>query len=132
MNTTVRNIITSMRLLSAMDWSQYFEDVAVVDEILRAGSNFASMDFATRDLYRHAIEELSRASDFSEVHIAQRAVECARQFRSESSEASEVERARQSDPGYYLLSNGRRSFKKTLNVRVPFRLVLKRAYIAGA
>jgi len=34
MNTTVRNVITSMRLVSALDWSQFFEDVSVVDEIL--------------------------------------------------------------------------------------------------
>src|SRR6185437_1458375 len=62
MNTTVRNIVTSMRLVSSLDWAQFFEEVAVVDEVLRAESAFGSMDFTTRDLYRHAIEELSRGS----------------------------------------------------------------------
>ena len=62
MSVTVRNIITSMRLTSAFDWSAFFESVSLVDEILRDGSNFGEMDFATRDHYRHAIEDLSRGS----------------------------------------------------------------------
>jgi len=44
-NVTVRNIITSMRLLSDVDWPEFFESVSLVDEALRAGSDFAAMDF---------------------------------------------------------------------------------------
>src|SRR5258706_712550 len=40
-NVTVRNIITSMRLLSDVDWPVFFESVSLVDEALRAGSDFA-------------------------------------------------------------------------------------------
>ena len=54
MSVTVRNIITSMRLTSAFDWQAFFESVSLVDQVLRDGSNFAEMDFATRDAYRHA------------------------------------------------------------------------------
>ena len=72
MNTTVRNVITSMRLLTSMDWAQYFEDVSVVDEILRAGSGFAAMDFPTRDHYRHAIEDLARGSRLDGKEVARR------------------------------------------------------------
>ncbi len=132
MNTTVRNAITSMRLLSAMDWTQYFEDVAVVDEILRAGSDFAAMDFPTRDLYRHAIEELSRGSGHSEVDVTHRAVERAKIARLRSPGLSPVEIQRQSDPGYYLISKGRSVFEKELNVRVPLRHRFLRQYIAWA
>jgi hypothetical protein len=57
MNVTVRNVITSMRLMSAVDWAEFFESVSHVDAVLRAGSDFAAMDFPTRDRYRHAIEE---------------------------------------------------------------------------
>ena len=62
-NVTVRNIITSMRLISDVDWAKLFEAVSPVDEILRAGSNFAAMDFATRNLYRTAIEQMARGTD---------------------------------------------------------------------
>ena len=61
-SVTVRNIITSMRLTSAFDWQVFFESVSLVDQVLSDESNFAAMDFATRDAYRHAIEDLSRGS----------------------------------------------------------------------
>ena len=32
MNVTVRNVITSMRLISAFDWAEFFESVSLVDE----------------------------------------------------------------------------------------------------
>ena len=36
MNVTVRNAITSMRLISWFDWAQFVESVSLVDEVLRA------------------------------------------------------------------------------------------------
>ena len=36
MNVTVRNIITSMRQISAIEWPEIFERVSLVDEVLRA------------------------------------------------------------------------------------------------
>ncbi len=73
-NVTVRNIITSMRLISELEWSDFFESVSLVDDALRAGSDFAQMDFATRNLYRSAIEELSRGSRLTELEIARAAL----------------------------------------------------------
>ena len=35
MTVTVRNIITSMRLMSDFDWKEFFESVSLVDEVLR-------------------------------------------------------------------------------------------------
>ena len=74
MNVTVRNVITSMRLMSAFDWAEFFESVSLVDAVLRADTDFAALDFATRDRYRHAIEELSRGSQHTELDVARRAV----------------------------------------------------------
>ncbi|MGZ5786666.1 MAG: glycosyl transferase, partial [Ramlibacter sp.] len=51
-NVTVRNVITSMRLISDIDWAELFESVSLVDERLRAASAFADMDFPTRNVYR--------------------------------------------------------------------------------
>ena len=58
-NLTVRNIITSMRAMAAFDWQNWFEDVSAVDACLRGSPAFGGMDFATRDRYRHALEELA-------------------------------------------------------------------------
>ena len=52
MNVTVRNVITSMRLISWFDWAEFVESVSLVDEVLRSESRFAEMDFATRNRYR--------------------------------------------------------------------------------
>jgi cyclic beta-1,2-glucan synthetase len=71
-NITVRNIITSMRWMSSISWSEFFESVSLVDEALRTLPGFAAMDFATRDKYRAAIEELSRGSTWSELEVARR------------------------------------------------------------
>ena len=70
MSVTVRNVITSMRLMSSIDWTKFFEGVSLVDAVLRSNNNFAAMDFLTRDSYRHAIEEISRGSAYTEIEIA--------------------------------------------------------------
>lgn len=71
-NVTVRNVITSMRLISEIDWADFFESVSLVDDALRAESDFAAMDFRTRDLYRHAIEDLASGSGVEQVEVADR------------------------------------------------------------
>ncbi|HET9394855.1 MAG TPA: hypothetical protein VFO36_02270, partial [Nitrospiraceae bacterium] len=77
-SVSVRNIITSMRLISDVDWTELFERVSLVDEVLAAGHGFSDMDFPTRNLYRSAIEELSRGSNCSEIEIAHKVVLAAR------------------------------------------------------
>ena len=76
---TVRNIITSMRLISDVDWTELFERVSLVDDVLAAGSAFRDMDFPTRNLYRSAIEELARGANRTELDVARAAVLAAKQ-----------------------------------------------------
>jgi cyclic beta-1,2-glucan synthetase len=109
-NVTVRNIITSMRLISDVDWAEFFESVSLVDDVLRSGSNFAQLDFATRNLYRGAIEKLARGAPLTEVQIAQAAIAATRQ-----QDAGVEERAR--DPGYHLIAAGRRAFEAVIGYR---------------
>jgi cyclic beta-1,2-glucan synthetase len=76
---TVGNIITSMRLLSTLDWEEFFESVTLVDPILKedpAGA-YAKMNFATRNRYRGVIERISNGSIASELDIALRTGELA-------------------------------------------------------
>ncbi len=119
MNVMVRNAITSMRLISAVDWAEFFESVSLVDETLRADSEFAEMDFPTRDRYRHAIEELARGSRHSELEVARRAIRAnERAKRLPRSDGGQDPR-REEDPGYFLISSGRRSFERELGFRSP-------------
>ena len=135
MNTTVRNVITSMRLLSALDWAQFFEDVSIVDEILRAESGFASMDFSTRDTYRHAIEDLARGSSLSEIEVTRKVLWDAKNARIPQGALSDdavIEMERKGDPGYYLISKGRARFEKDISYRVSLKHLVLRAYVAWA
>ncbi len=124
-HATVRNVITSMRLLSSADWAEFFESVSLVHEALCEGTRVAEMDFPTRDRYRHAVEELSRRSPHDELEVARRAVRMAA-----SSAAHEDPRFR--DPGYYLIAKGRPKLEDDLGFRVPGRQWLRRAWVRAA
>ncbi len=128
MNVTVRNVITSMRLISWFDWAEFVESVCKVDELLRTRSEFAKMDFATRDSYRKAVEELSRGSGMTEVEIAHKAVEMAEAATSDE-EASHAPSSRRRDPGYYLISDGRSALERDVHDRAPLATRLRRAYV---
>ena len=125
-NVTVRNMITSMRLISDVDWAEFFESVSLVDEVLRAGSDFAAMDFATRDRYRTAIEELARGSDLAELEIARRALRPPRRRPS----TCDGDR-RQRDPGYYLIGGGRSAFERALRLPAVRASRLRRRFADG-
>jgi cyclic beta-1,2-glucan synthetase len=124
MTVTVRNIITSMRLMSALDWPAFFESVSLVDERLRAGSDFAAMDFISRDSYRHAIEALARGSGQTELDIAAAALSQARAAR-----AAGTGDAARADPGFYLVGRGRREFEQTVGFRPRPWLKLRRRFL---
>ena len=124
-HVTVRNVITSMRHISSVDWADFFESVSLVEQTLRRGTRVAEMDFPTRDRYRHAIEDLSRRSRMSEIGIAARVVERARA-------AEALGDSRQGDPGHFLISRGRAEFEREVGYRVPLTQWLRRAYVARA
>src|SRR5213593_2546058 len=128
MNVTVRNIITSMRLMSNFDWKEFFEGVSRVDEVLRADTDFPALDFPTRDRYRHAIEDLARGSRCSEVEVACRVVARTK----EAAAANDPGHERRRDPGYHLLSQGRAALEPELGFRVRPGRWLPRAYLAAA
>jgi cyclic beta-1,2-glucan synthetase len=132
MNVTVRNIITSMRLMSAFEWPDFFESVSLADQILGADTNFGELDFGTRDSYRHAVESLSRGSRHSEVEIAQRVVQHVKRARIEARASSSLLQERRTDPGYYLISHGRPEFERELGYRVSIRRQLLRSYMGTA
>jgi cyclic beta-1,2-glucan synthetase len=141
-HVTVRNVITSMRLLSSVDWADFFESVSLVEEALREGTRVAEMDFPTRDQYRRAVEELARGSRFSEVEVARRAARRAWKAAAglpgrglggpQGPPWRSLAESRLADPGYFLISQGRPSFEKELNYRVPVRHWLKRAWMRHA
>lgn len=122
-SVTMRNIITSMRLISNMNWRDLFERISLVDEALAAGNGFSDMDFTTRNFYRSAIEELARGSNWTETEIAKKIV-----LTSEAAVFTDakMDKDRRSDPGYYLLGSGRRAFEIAIGYRPPLHVRLGR------
>src|SRR3954463_373588 len=52
--TFMANLIGSLRLVSTFDWSEFFESVSIVEQILQRDpmAAYGQMDFASRDHYR--------------------------------------------------------------------------------
>lgn len=100
---TVGNIITSMRLLSTLEWRDFFESVSLIEPRLGKDPDgaYLKMDFATRDRYRHVIERISKETRASELEVADKAVSLAKRF----AETAKVKRA-ESHVGYYLIDKG--------------------------
>ncbi|MBL9033415.1 MAG: glycosyl transferase [Rhodospirillaceae bacterium] len=119
-NVTVRNIITSMRLISDVDWTELVERMSLVDDVLSAGSGFSAMDFATRNLYRSAVEALARGANSSEIEVAQKAVLAA---QSGPAGGGDTDQDRRADPGYHLLAGGRRAFEAAIGYRPPHAVI---------
>ncbi len=129
-SVTVRNIITSMRLISNIDWADFFESVSLVDTVLRRSTVFTASDFATRDRYRQAIEELARGCDYSEVRVAEHAIGLASGLHPSQGAAQndQAELERFKDPGYYLISGGRNLLERVLKYKLPISTWWLRTY----
>src|SRR5688572_733201 len=99
---TVGNIITSMRLLSTLDWNDFFEKVSLIEP--RLGEDpagvYLRMEFTSRDRYRHVIESISKRTRTSELKIAEAAVKLAAEASNENKEQAEKH------VGYYLIDEG--------------------------
>ena len=122
-NVTVRNVITSMRLISDIDWAELFESVSLVDERLNHGHDFYAMDFSTRNLYRSAIEQLARGSKYSEVEIAETALHLCSEAGSQN---DTLKSERVEEPGYYLIAEGRPVLEKAIQFQTTTRLRISR------
>ncbi len=143
-NVSVRNVMTSMRLISAFDWAVFFEHLSPVDDILRASAVFAQSDFATRDRYRHAVEELALGSNKSELEVAQKAMALgvARRNAQPNADtnpmvgspevADAVRLEAREDPGLFLIAQGRAKLERELGFRAPWQRGLFRFYIVAA
>ena len=110
-NVTMRNIVTSMRIISELDWADFFEEVSLIDARLHAESNFRAMDFATRNAYRTVIEELARGSTGDELAVTDAALRL----------SAEGANAREREPGFALLGRGRATLERRLGYRPPVR-----------
>ena len=111
-SVTMRNIFTSLRLMGDVDWGSWFEGVSLIEHELRGSPGYTALDFATRNLYREAIEDLARGSGQREIDVARAAVSMARRSRDDPVRV---------DVGFWLIDDGRRTVEKVLAYRPGIR-----------
>lgn len=101
--TVIAGCISSIRVVSAIDWSCFVERTSVVEHILRKDPIrcYPKMDFDTRDQYRNSLEKLAAAAKAQQWEVAEAALDLARDAASKS--LSE----HQQHVGYYLIDKGR-------------------------
>ena len=114
---SVANSINSMRFLENTDWHKFFETVSIADHILRGdpAGTYAHMDFASRDLYRHVIEDIARTSRLTEIEVAETAIRLTRENPDGKGRTT-----RESHVGYYLVDKGLPDLEHAAGVRLPF------------
>ena len=114
----IGNLINTMRLVTAIDWTLFFERVNVVEEVLRKDPSaaYALMDFATRDRYRHSVEALAKRARRQEASVAEAAVNL-----SVSALRDDPEHDRRHHVGYYLISRGRFQLEGLIGYRPTLR-----------
>ncbi|TAJ17423.1 MAG: carbohydrate-binding protein, partial [Planctomycetota bacterium] len=122
------NTFSSLRLCASLDWSRFVERQSQVDQILRRdpSGDYPRMDFASRDGYRHAVEELAENSGEAQVRVALRAVESARlaAARDPHGVAAHV--------GHHLCGSGRADLETDVAYRPPLALRLRRLALRHA
>jgi len=127
---SIGNSIGSLRFLGAMEWRDFVETMSGVEQILRTdpAGVYASMDFATRDQYRHAVEQIARHSPLAEDAVAQRAVELARDFAVSDVSVRNNGKGdhRKSHVGYFLVGPGRRALERAADLRPSLGTSLRR------
>jgi len=127
---SMSNSIGSLRLLGATDWRDFVEEHSVVEQTLREdnGGVYEHMDFATRDRYRHIVEDVSKISKLSEQEVAEIAIK----LMHENARKSEGDE-RTSHVGYYLIGEGFEETKVRTGMPDPFlwrlRRTLKKGYL---
>ena len=116
---SIGNSITSLRFLNSTDWRKFVESHSVVEKTLRddPARVYPEMDFATRDDYRHAIEEIARGSDLSEQEVAAKAIQLAAMTRGDTQEK------RRQHVGYYLIDGGRPALERLVQMRLSPMIV---------
>ncbi len=121
---SIGNVITSMRLIASLDWIGFFERINQAEDILRhdPAGVYANMHFESRDIYRHAIEDIAKRTSRTDSQIAQTVVDLSSRF-----DPADPIRQRQRHVGYWLIDQGRRELEATTGYRSPLARSLRRA-----
>ncbi len=83
-NSTISNIINSLRMIGQVEWSELIEPVSRSLQVLSQLPNYALESEGTRKQITQAMEKIARDTGASEVQVAKAAVRSAQQARDQS------------------------------------------------
>jgi cyclic beta-1,2-glucan synthetase len=97
---TITNSIQSLRMIARLDWNEFVESQSVTEKLLRddPARVYTDMTFASRDEYRHIVEQIAKRTRRDEDSIANEVLALAREHPGD---------ARMSHVGYWLIGEGR-------------------------
>lgn len=119
---SMSNSVASLRFLGSYDWRDFVEEQSDAEAVLRTdpSGHYPKMDFATRDQYRHVVEQISRHGRLTEAEVARVAIQKGQTARDENG----PERARH--VGYYLLDRGLRELERAAGLSQTLTMRLSR------
>ncbi len=116
---SISNSIGSLRFLTKMDWQEFVESTSEVERILSQDPShtYTSMDFGTRDAYRHVVEKIARLANISEGDVASTVLKLTQ------AAANDDPRGYKAHVGYYLVDEGISQTTTALAASFPGRQV---------
>ncbi|MET0681857.1 MAG: glucoamylase family protein [Casimicrobiaceae bacterium] len=123
---SISNTIGGLRFLGAMDWREFVESMSVVETKLREdpGGLYGRMDFATRDRYRHVVEEIAKRSHLSESEVARKAIQLAHEGAAGTA-GKNGDDDRAAHVGFYLIDKGRPHLERVAEMRHSLSAALR-------
>jgi cyclic beta-1,2-glucan synthetase len=120
---SISNSIGSLRFLSALDWRDFVESMSHVEQLLHndPAEAYISMDFNTRDNYRHVIEKIAKKCDFSELEVAHKALELAKNGAELNGKED-----RSAHVGFYLIDKGLSQLEDRIKIKYTFSSILEK------
>ncbi len=119
---SISNSIGSLRSLGAMDWREFVEAMSQMERTLAQdpAGVYSSMDFATRDRYRHVVERTAKRSPHSEAQVAHAALDLALAGATGGATggAGQGDGDLAAHVGYYLIDKGLEQLEQAAQVRV--------------
>ncbi len=132
---TMGNCISSLRLMSTLDWGELLDSASLVEDILKQDPDgtYPVMDLQTRNYYRSRVEILASIYGVSELFIAKEAIGLAEEAYSEHHADSGGDNGilRTFHVGYYLIDKGVKILEnkqKKRNKLLPAAAIIVKKY----
>lgn len=105
---SMQNCIMSIKSIDRIGILDIFQNVSIVEQILRQDNIYKEMDSETKGRYRSVIRKISKKTHIAEVYIAKKCLSL-----------TEGKEGKESHIGYYLISNGKSELlSRILNKKV--------------